>query len=211
MLTPAKSLGKFRFCTLAGVKDVRLSGAKVVGRFQDRLKEFYGPPKRRLIEDFLNWPNDTKAILRFTLRYGPLQAEPLESAEFQFFQDGWEMDQRHFQSVWEQASSFPDWQPTGGSLAFRKGWLTYTAPSLYMFLYMDLVTCEAKRLKKCRRDDCPHPYFIAGHLKQRFCCDRCAEWGQRQWKKQWWQEHGESWRAERRQQKGSKDVTRKTR
>lgn len=210
MLTPKKSLGKFRFCVLAGVKDAHLADSKIVGRFQDTLKEFYGPPRRRLIEDFLNWPNDADDILRFTLRYGPLLAEPGEGKEFEFRISAFEGHRKHFRWLWLNANQFPDWEPQGGTLAFRKGWITYRAPSLHMFLYMDLVTCEAKRLRTCKRPDCPTPYFIAGHLKQRFCSDKCAEWGQRQWKQKWWKEHGETWRAQR-SKKGSKDVTNKTR
>ena len=169
-------------------------------------------PKRRLIEDFLNWPSDTGSIVRFTRKYGPLHQEAVRAAEFKFFYEGWKGDQNFFRKLWLSSSKYPDWQPTGGTLAFRNGRLTYTAPSLYMFLYMDLVTCEAKRLRHCKRPDCTHPYFIAGHLKQRFCSDLCAEWGQREWKKQWWKDHGETWRANRKiEQKEVKHGTKKAR
>ena len=211
MLTPKKSLGKFRFCVLAGVKEAHIVGSKVIGRFHDTLKEFYGPPRGRLIEDFLNWPHEADDILRFTLRYGPLEAEPGEHKGFEFVIAAFEVHQKHLRWLWRNASQFPDWEPQAGALAFRKGWLTYTAPSLYMYLYMDLVTCEARRLRICKRPDCPTPYFIAGHLKQRFCSDKCAGWGQRQWKKKWWKEHGDTWRARRHKQKGNVDVANKTR
>jgi hypothetical protein len=212
MLTPAKSLHDFRFCTLGGVEDVRLEGPEVIGRFKDELVEFKGLPKRRLIEDFLNWPSDSESILRFTRRYGPLQQEPVRGAAFRFPPISWEVDQRFFRKHWRSAAKYPDWQPDGGTLAFRNGRLTYTAKNLYMYLYMDLFTSEAKRLRLCRRPDCPHPYFIAGHLKQRFCSDQCAEWGQREWKKQWWKEHGETWRAKRKiEQEEVKHGTKKAR
>jgi hypothetical protein len=211
MLTPKKSLGKFRFCVLAGAEGVQLTGDKIVGRFREKLVEFCGPRKGRLIEDFLNWPHDNASILRFTRKYGPLQAESAAAKDFEFFPEGWQLDQKHFQWLWRTANRFPDWEPKGGTLAFRNGWLTYTASSLYMFLYMDLVTCEAKRLRVCKRPDCPTPHFIAGHLKQCFCSDKCAEWGQRQWKQKWWKEHGDTWRAQRHEQKGKRDGTRKTR
>ena len=42
MFTPANSIRKFRFCTLAGVENVQLIGSnKIVGRFHADLKEFY--------------------------------------------------------------------------------------------------------------------------------------------------------------------------
>jgi hypothetical protein len=78
--------------------------------------------------------------------------------------------------------------------------------------YTEIAECEARRFRKCKRGDCPHPYFIAGHLKQKFCCEKCAEWGQRQWKTAWWREHGESWRREKRRQqelKGRKNAQKK--
>jgi hypothetical protein len=214
MFISANSIRKFRFCTLAGVEDAQLvSRNKLVGRFQANLTEFYGPPKGRLIEDFLNWPSDPESILRFTRKYGPLQATPVGNAEFEVFWLQWQLDQRRLRSLWQRRRVFDlsDGESTGGALALGRGGLTYRAVNLFVFLYMDLVTCEAKRLRMCKRTDCPNPYFIASHLKQQFCGDKCAEWGQREWKKQWWKEHGESWRAQRSKMKGEKNVTRKTR
>ncbi len=191
MLTPAKSRRNFRFCTLAGVEDVRLVGTnKIVGRFKATLEEFYGLPKRRLIEDFLNWSSDPESVLHFTRKYGPLRDAPIGGREFEFPWFHWTLDQRRLRSLWRRrVYDLSDAESTGGSLALGKGWLTYRAVNLFMYLYMDLVTCEAKRLRICKRADCPTPYFIASHLKQRFCSDKCAEWGQREWKKQWWTEH----------------------
>jgi hypothetical protein len=214
MLTPAKSLRSFRFCTLAGVTDVRLVGEEIHGRWLETLHEYYGPHSRRLIEDFLNWPDDPEGILRFIRKYGPVdQTPPAPGEEFLSNLAVWRAAQEHLRELWQHLSKFPDWEPEGGSLAFRKGFLTYTAASLYMFLYMDTVTCSAKHVRRCKREDCPHPYFIAKHLKERFCSDVCAAWGQREWKKQWWKEHGQAWRAARRRQnqKGGKRGTHKTR
>jgi len=217
MLTPTKSIRNFRFCTLAGVKEAALEGSNIVGRFRSELQEFYGPPRHKLIEEFLNWPDDNEGILRFTRKYGPvleydpLRPEPVSNGTFEFPVVGWKVNQQFFRDMWARMRRFPDWQPQGGTLAFRNGQLIYTAPNLYMFLYMDLVTSDTKRLRICKRPDCPNRYFIAGDLKQRFCSTTCAEWGQRELKKRWWNEHGEAWRAEKRRQKGSKDGSKKTR
>src|ERR1700687_4361497 len=183
MLTPAKSRRDFRFCTLAGVEDAELVGTnKIAGRFKSNLEEFYGPPKRRLIEDFLNWPSDPQSVLRFTRKYGPLRDQPIAGAEFEVFWFPWKLEQRRLRSLWEQRRIFelPDAERNGGSLALGKGWLTYRAVNLFVYLYMDLVTWKTKRLRMCKRADCPTPFFIASHLKQRFCSDKCAEWGQRE-------------------------------
>jgi len=213
MHNPDKSLRSFRFCTLAGCADVRLEGSQIVGQWRNELVEYYGPPSRRLIEDFLNWPGNPEAILKFTHKFGPLRASPTPGAEFREHLSNFAYAQDHMRNLWIRLSKFPDWQPEGGSLAFRKGFLTYTAPSLYMFLYVDLVTCPANRARKCKREDCPHPYFLAGHLKQTFCSEICAQWGQRKWKQEWWKEHGKKWRAARRSQNrtGGKHGARKTR
>jgi hypothetical protein len=214
MLTPINSVRSFRFCTLAArATDVELIGNFVHGRWKGEVREYYGPHSRHLIEDFLNSSNAPDAILRFTRKYGSLYESPVSGREFRFHVHVWKSAQTHFRSLWTHLSDFPDWQPEGGSLAYRNGFLTYTAANLYMFLYMDLVTCPATRVRKCKREDCLHPYFVARHLKQRFCTEICAEWGQRGWKKQWWNEHGQSWRAERRRKikEGGQNVTRKTR
>lgn len=217
MSTPAKSSRPFRFCVLAGVEDVRLAGREVKGRFQAELSEFYGPRSRTLIEDFLNWPHDIESVLRFTRKYGPLRDTPDAGKPFEVSWLPWSADQRQLQNLWQRRNVLrsSQWEPSGGSLAFRDGWLTFTTKNLYEFLYVDLVTCEAKRLRFCKRPGCPHPYFIARHLKQRFCDERCAEWGQREWKKQWWNKHGDSWRAQRALREASKkeeaDVAHKTR
>jgi hypothetical protein len=203
MLTPKKSVNRLRFSTLAGAEDVRLAGSnKFVGRFQANLKDFYALRKGRLIEEFLNWPSDPSAILHFTRKYGPLRAKPVEGKEFKFSWFEWTLDQRRLRSMWERRRVFQpqEWEQSNGSLLLQKDGLTYRAENLYAYLCMDLVTCEPKRLRKCKRPDCTNPYFIAGHLKQRFCSDICAEWGQREWKKQWWKEHGEEWRNNRAKQ-----------
>ena len=145
MLTPAKSRRDFRFCTLAGVEDVQLAEPnKIVGRFKPTLDEFYGPPKRKLIEDFLNWPSDPQSVLRFTRKYGPLQNEPIAGREFEVFWLPWQLDQRRLRSLWQRRRIFElsDAERTGGSLALGKGWLTYRAVNLFVFLYMDLVTAK---------------------------------------------------------------------
>lgn len=49
----------------------------------------------------------------------------------------------------------------------------------------------------CANPDCPAPYFFAKRRSQRYCSDACAIPAQREFKRKWWAEHGEDWRATR--------------
>jgi hypothetical protein len=57
--------------------------------------------------------------------------------------------------------------------------------------------------KVCANRDCPAPYFIAEKTAQRYHSD-CAQVFQRQWKLQWWKEHGSKWRRKRSREKRGK-------
>jgi hypothetical protein len=107
--------------------------------------------------------------------------------------------QRVLQKKWKDIDTHPEedlWK--GGSVNFRGGSITFIAKTLYWYLYLDLLTIPIERVKICKRDQCVHPYFIAGHLKQRFCSDECAEESQRELKKEWWGKKGRAWRINRR-------------
>lgn len=56
----------------------------------------------------------------------------------------------------------------------------------------------------CANPDCPAPYFFAKRRSQRYCSDACAEPARREFKRKWWTEHGEEWRAERKGKKPAK-------
>jgi hypothetical protein len=94
-----------------------------------------------------------------------------------------------------------------------EGHLLYVIQDLFRFLYLEMASYPSDCLRICDRPGCGNPYFTTQYLRQRFCSDLCAQWGQRQWKRQWWKENGESWRKQRRlkESKGEKNVTRKTR
>ncbi len=52
----------------------------------------------------------------------------------------------------------------------------------------------ADRMRRCPNPDCPAPYFIAQRRSQKYCSDACALPAQREFKRDWWREHGSSWR-----------------
>jgi len=60
------------------------------------------------------------------------------------------------------------------------------------------------RAQICKNPDCPAPYFFSSRRNQRYCSDACAVPAQREFKRQWWAEHGEEWRAKKKQQPSRK-------
>lgn len=211
--TPDNPLRRVSFFTLAGVAVAGLAGDEIQGRFATDLKQFFGIRHKRVSEEFANWPNDSEGILRFTGRFGPLEESAQPSAEFRFALSRWRFSQANFRQGWE---AFPPRRGRyfGYSFYFGtaggRGWscdpngLTYRAANLLEFLTLTLMACPKERLRICARPDCPHPYFVARHLKQTYCSEPCAAWGQRQWKKQWWAKHGKEWRRKERKAKSAK-------
>jgi hypothetical protein len=63
---------------------------------------------------------------------------------------------------------------------------------------------EASRETYCQNPDCLAPYYFAKRRSQRYCSDACAKPAQREFKRQWWAEHGEEWRAQKQGKKTSK-------
>jgi hypothetical protein len=49
----------------------------------------------------------------------------------------------------------------------------------------------------CQNADCPAPYFFAARHGQKYCSEECARPAQREFKNNWWKEHGPAWRASR--------------
>jgi hypothetical protein len=202
--TPEHRILRIRFCTLAGVKDLRLTGKEISGRWESVLIPIYGPTPKRLVEDFANWSSEPNEILRFTRKYGPLASICRHEKRFSFTLGQWRSEQRGLQSMWEGLSPQPQKylgvsvsEKNSGVWSFWDQQLTYRAANLGEFLYLDLFSCPVERLRKCLRPDCPNPYFIARHLKQKYCRESCANWAQTVWKKQWWQKNGKKWRAKK--------------
>jgi hypothetical protein len=55
----------------------------------------------------------------------------------------------------------------------------------------------ADRARHCNNPDCVAPYFFAKRRSQKYCSDACALPSQREFKRQWWAEHGEARRKAR--------------
>jgi hypothetical protein len=189
--------------SLTGVQSAQLSGNKVRGKFDTTLAEYRTTGDVRLIEPFLNWPNDPEEILRFTRIHGPLHEKPVAGQEFEFEVSDFKTVQRKFRNLWRNskkrtASAMDILNELGGQVRFSAGLVTYIAPNLYAYLYADLMTSPKERVRVCKRNGCGNPYFIARHLNQEFCNHECAEFAKRAWSKEWWQKRGQAWRAKRR-------------
>lgn len=53
------------------------------------------------------------------------------------------------------------------------------------------------RARFCGSPYCKAPFFFAQRRNQKYCSDLCAKHSQREFKRQWWAEHGKEWRAHR--------------
>jgi hypothetical protein len=195
----AKLGRSFRFCTLAGVEGVYIEGEWVVGRWKASLTQIYGKEKGTVLQDFLNCSTSSESILRFTKQYGPLDRGAKPSIEFKFELSEWRKMQQSMRSLWKSQNNVAGWEmsPDDGNLACESRQLVYRARTLLVFLGIDLVTLPVEHMKVCGRPDCPAPFFITRHLRQRFCSEECAGWGQRQAKNKWWRESGPAWRERR--------------
>src|SRR4029077_19673296 len=165
---------------------------------------FFGPPGRRLIEDFLNLPANTDRVLVFTRKYGPIQAYPRPGQKFRFQVSAWTKLREGLRTLWKHPAPTTAWElgPRDlRSVSYEDGFLTITVQTLYEFLCIDLVTCAREKRRFCTNPQCANPFFIAHHLGQNYCADTCSRWGQRQYKRKWWAEKGPEWRRKRRKRK----------
>lgn len=96
---------------------------------------------------------------------------------------------------------------------FATGRLTLKPRTLLDTLAATVLAYRDK-LGHCERgSDCPHPYFIKSHARQRFCSASCADTIRKRKKSQWWKDNREEfiqkWRAERKRNKQKNLRTRK--
>jgi hypothetical protein len=67
----------------------------------------------------------------------------------------------------------------------------------------------AELARYCGNPECFTPYFFASRRSQKYCSDACALPAQKEFKRQWWSEHGEEWRAKRSHVKSSAKTSQK--
>jgi hypothetical protein len=212
---PNKSLRQLGICTPIGTEGVRLQGDEVIGRWAS-LRDYFGPNKRLLVEDFVNSAPEPEEIRRFTNLYAPLEwkgpsvpewAMPTEGMEFRFGLEDWRSHQSFVRRIWDQLAegSFENASIKGLSATdgfeFRDKQLLFRTRNLKKFLEVELLTAPLDRIRKCCRPGCETPYFVAPHLSQQYCSTMCSAWSQAEWKKKWWDEKGPEWRKKQKQKK----------
>src|SRR5215469_9113579 len=87
--TPAKWSYRMGFSTLAGSGDAELRGDEIVGHWRQGGALFYGFRGHTLVEDFVNWGDDSQSILRFTRKFGPLNNPQQEDGKFRQLLQEW--------------------------------------------------------------------------------------------------------------------------
>jgi hypothetical protein len=216
---------RVRVFTLAGVRSAELDGDVVTGRWQDDLTKMFGSKRTKsLIAEFANWPSTAAKILNFTKRYGALSCAASSGTSnggetFSEPLSAWRESQRIFQRRWEQRNILV-YAPTALGTAeashnmihlSHRGGAVIQVGTLYWLLTVELFLLPQERTKKCQRPGCENPYFIAHHLKQRYCGEECARWAQQQWKLEWWAREGQKWRVARASSKSKNKREQKTR
>jgi len=192
-------------------------------RFIGRFGPYCTPePGAEFRQSLQNW-RESQARLRYLWWHRSL-SRAIPSPPFADPKQAEEFERMH--RTWEEQEVFKGKIPSlpgggGGTFLVTQGeWFTfnsavfvYVLSDLHKFLTVELNSFPAERMRVCTRPNCETPYFTARHLRQTYCSDLCAQWGQRQWKKRWWDAHGETWREKHgpKKSKGEKRGTRKTR
>jgi hypothetical protein len=216
--------GAFGKSSRTGVESASLDGDTITGVWKAELNWRPRPKKSgEAAEDCAN-TETAKEILRFTKRYGPLDARPVERKAFRFSIGQWRAYREKIRFLWVIVRSGADsgslgqfgkdgiFQPgftvegpstwsisaqEGDHFAYERGQLVYRTATLLGFLTLDLLSVPREYLRICKRPDCPTRYFVADHLRQDYCSPVCKEWAQRLWKRNWWNEKGRNRRKGR--------------
>lgn len=203
----------------AGMFTIPANRPVVIGKWKQPLSRFN--VSEDFLEDFANSESSPNGALRFIKKYGPLRAKPEHGQEFSEYVSEWLSVQESLQRRWAGFSQGPERVPlalrvsewfrvdTEEGFAWSHGELVFNAASLERVLFLTFYGQPLERYRVCANPDCKHlRFFIArNHLGQRFCSDGCAEWARGESKRRWWNEHGKSWRKQRRRRK--KDQTKR--
>jgi hypothetical protein len=157
-----------------------------------------------ILEEFANCSGEPDDILSFTRRYGSLitRLRLGEKRRTTFKIADWRHLQRQYQETWEQLRQktgkvkFPiaHLQTVPGE---QFNWwfsnLSYQTANLYRLLLLELYSIPRHRLRKCGRDGCKTPYFIADHLSRKYC-NACKRQARLESKRKAWQKNKQRWR-----------------
>lgn len=166
-----------------------------------------------LLLDFANTRKD--GFARFDLKWG--EKGPRGSwrgGEENFFET-----QRTVRDAWEGKAgpqavavglgllpglpAYYDWSMPLLRVNWEEGSLWLSPRDLNEYVWLSLLQ-YSQRLGICANKDngCPTPYFLKSKPNQKYCSDGCALPAQREFKRQWWESHGQQWRRKRAKKKG---------
>ena len=207
-------------------KDVEWKQDRVVGRWgEEPAKRFYGPKRRRLVEDFVNWDTTPDELVRFVAVYGPLDIPErivesflittLQPGEpFETTLDEWRTAQEYLRKLWKvqihlggRADDTEFELKPGEFIRFYNGRLAEVlVKNLYRLMKMELAVLPADRFKICaNKEKCQdHTFFIADHKNQLYCCRVCTDIAQRSVKLAWWNKRGRELERERKRRERQK-------
>jgi len=198
MPTPANSRSKLVIATLAGVRDANIHNGCIAGTWKEELHPLRSKTSRKtIVEQFVNFASDPESVVRFVRRFGPL-CKPEPSGTFRQSIQEWRAHQSFVRKLWSEgpALSYRIGMKEGEQIVFSKD-LTLVVEDLGRFLEFEVFVFPGARRRVCKRPDCPNPYFIARHLRQRLCSEPCNNWAQRNYKLEWWRDKGVEWRKTR--------------
>jgi len=192
--TSYKSIKNVRLLVLAGVKQARLDGEKIVGTWKG-LKPRFSRPGKTVAQAFGNWRDEPKDILEFTRVYGFLE-KPDRSGNFEQSLQEWREFQGFIRRIWRGPVLAIHFGMKDGEMLHVKGdQLWIEAESLRRFIEIEIFITPNTYRRICACPDCKQDrFFIAVNTKQRFCSRECVKWSLQQHKQQWWREHGQAWR-----------------
>jgi hypothetical protein len=200
-MTLAKNLigGRFRASVKVGMARLEWEGKEVTGSFKNHLEEFSIVKAPRMLEDLANSPNMLGNV-KFTRKYGPLDVAPTPGAPFSIEDERFFRLRDRMREMWKQPEQYREINLREVSeVVYSAGSLTYFAKDLYSYACLFFAAQDVGRIRVCSWEACSNrPYFIAAHLKKRFCSAKCAELGRLKAKREWWEKHGTAWRAGRR-------------
>jgi hypothetical protein len=75
----------------------------------------------------------------------------------------------------------------------------------------DYLLAHHNRALYCQNPVCPAPFFFAKRHTQRYCCEKCAQGGQKESKRRWWADHGSDWRKRNKKANGKRTSKRRVR
>jgi lipopolysaccharide biosynthesis glycosyltransferase len=196
------------FWVLVGADDSVYANGVVRGRWNATLRVWNGQGKRRsMTEEFLNCSGEPAAILKFTKKYGPLDAVRWKEEDhtwFEFKLKNWRDSQQRLANVWRSPWASPTTASASHLIkvdsherfAFKDGKLSYQCSKVYRFMQFELTAYPGERRKVCNREGCAQK-FLATDLKEKYCSDRCSAVAKRESKLAHWNRHKKSYLAKR--------------